>query len=377
MHFRTAFLLFSSLTTFLIAPIAANAAETGPQRAKGSPRAQKACVLSTIACGQTVFGQLEPTDCALDDGSFADFHEFSATAGQTVTVTMTSGSVDAYLFLLDPNDNVVGEDDDSAGGTNARIVTTLTASGPFAIVANSLTAAETGPYSVTLQCQGPGVPSSPPSNLAATSVSANQVVLSWTDNSSDETGFEVQVQGGSGLWEAVGTTGPDVTAATVFGLSPGTTYLFRVRALGVANPAAFSNTVSLTTSGGDPDPEPGEPVPTCQASATALCLGNGRFRVEATFQAAGQPEGQARVIKLTDETGYFWFFNASNVEVVVKVLNACAINNRFWVFAGGLTNVRTVITVTDTKTGTQKTYVNPQGTPFQPIQDTSALATCP
>lgn len=375
MHRRTAFLLFSSLTTLLIAAIAA---EAGPQPAKGSPRAHKACVLSAIACGQTVFGELEPSDCALDDGSFADFHEFPGTAGQTVTVTMTSGSVDAYLFLLDPNDSVIGEDDDGAGGTNARISNvTLNVSGSFAIVANSLTGGETGPYSVTLQCQGPGVPSAPPSNLAVTSVSANQVALSWTDNSSDETGFEVQVQGGSGLWEVVGTTGPNVTAATVFNLLPGTTYLFRVRALGVANPAAFSNTVSVTTSGGPTEPEPEEPAPTCQPSATALCLGNGRFRVEATFQVAGQPTGQARVVKLTDETGYFWFFDASNVEAVVKVLNACPLNNRFWVFAGGLTNVRTVITVTDTVKGAQKTYINPQGTPFQPIQDTDALATCP
>lgn len=44
---------------------------------------------------------------------------------------------------------------------------------------------------------------------------------------------------------------------------------------------------------------------------------------------------------------------------------------------GALTNVRAVITVRDTLTGATKTYTNPQGTPFQPIQDTSALPTCP
>jgi hypothetical protein len=58
-------------------------------------------------------------------------------------------------------------------------------------------------------------------------------------------------------------------------------------------------------------------------------------------------------------------------------LNACTLNSRFWVFAGGLTNVRVVMTVTDTQTGTVKTYTNPQGVAFQPIQDTSAFATCP
>lgn len=115
----------------------------------------------------------------------------------------------------------------------------------------------------------------------------------------------------------------------------------------------------------------------CTPGPSTLCLGSGgRFKVEATFDTGSQ-QGQAKVVKLTEETGYFWFFNSANVEAVVKVLNACGLNNRFWVFAGGLTDVRTVITVTDTKTGSAKTYTNPRGTPFQPVQDTSALATCP
>ncbi|HXM78695.1 MAG TPA: hypothetical protein VOA00_05615, partial [Thermoanaerobaculia bacterium] len=65
------------------------------------------------------------------------------------------------------------------------------------------------------------------------------------------------------------------------------------------------------------------------------------------------------------------------VEVVVKVLNGCGVNSRYWTFAGGLTDVNVILTVTDTQTGVVQTYVNPQGTPFEPIQDTSAFATCP
>ena len=64
--------------------------------------------------------------------------------------------------------------------------------------------------------------------------------------------------------------------------------------------------------------------------------------------------------------------------MVIKALNACALSpGRYWIFAGGLTNVRVVMTVTDTQTGVVKTYVNPQGTPFQVILDTDAFATCP
>jgi hypothetical protein len=122
--------------------------------------------------------------------------------------------------------------------------------------------------------------------------------------------------------------------------------------------------------------DPATSATACTPSATALCLGNGRFKVQATFATPGGQSGTAQVVKLTDETGYLWFFAASNVEAVVKVLNGCALNARYWVFAGGLTNVRTVITVTDTQTGISKSYTNPQSTAFQPIQDTGALAVC-
>jgi hypothetical protein len=47
-----------------------------------------------------------------------------------------------------------------------------------------------------------------------------------------------------------------------------------------------------------------------------------------------------------------------------------------WVFTTRLTNVNVVLKVTDTVTGAVVAYNNPQGTPFQPIQDTSAFA-CP
>jgi len=116
--------------------------------------------------------------------------------------------------------------------------------------------------------------------------------------------------------------------------------------------------------------------PSCTESSTALCLNNSRFRVQATYQTGAGQTGSANVVKLTSETGYLWFFSSTNVEVVIKVLDACGING-YWVFAAGLTDVRVVLTVTDTKTGAVKTYTNPLGTPFAPIQDTSAFSTCP
>jgi hypothetical protein len=114
----------------------------------------------------------------------------------------------------------------------------------------------------------------------------------------------------------------------------------------------------------------------CVADAHTLCLNNGRFKVTANWQKGNGQTGMATVVQLTPDTGYLWFFNSSNVEMVIKVLNGCGLDNHFWVFAGGLTNVMVTTHVTDTQTGAMKTYINPLGTPFQPLQDTSAFL-CP
>ena len=115
----------------------------------------------------------------------------------------------------------------------------------------------------------------------------------------------------------------------------------------------------------------------CTPGDAALCLAAGRFRVEAQWRLPNGQTGAGRALRLTDDTGAFWFFDDDNLEMMVKVLNGCGVNDRFWVFAGGLTNVRVRLTVTDTTTGATKEYVNPQGTAFQPIQDTGAFAGCP
>jgi chitodextrinase len=114
--------------------------------------------------------------------------------------------------------------------------------------------------------------------------------------------------------------------------------------------------------------------PACVASATRLCLDGNRFQVDVTWTTPQGGSGPGQAVPLTNDTGYFWFFSSTNVEMVLKVLNGCGLNQKFWVFAGGLTNVKVDVTVTDTMTGVAKTYHNPQNTAFQPLQDTGAFA---
>ena len=112
----------------------------------------------------------------------------------------------------------------------------------------------------------------------------------------------------------------------------------------------------------------------CTENATTLCLSHGRFSVNATWQDFQGGTGRAQVERLTDDTGYFWFFDQANVEIIIKVLDACSFANNFWVFAGGLTSVAVEITVTDTQTGQSQHYSNALNTPFAPVQDTEAFS---
>jgi hypothetical protein len=108
-------------------------------------------------------------------------------------------------------------------------------------------------------------------------------------------------------------------------------------------------------------------------SPDRLCFQGGRIEVAAEWFLPGGGAGFATAEMITAETGYLWFFQPANVEVLVKLLDGCFLNGHFWFFAAGLTDVETRITVTDTLLGTTHTYTNPQGTPFAPIQATSTF----
>jgi hypothetical protein len=116
----------------------------------------------------------------------------------------------------------------------------------------------------------------------------------------------------------------------------------------------------------------------CATTATELCI-NGRFQITAHYHTAqgGGSAGAGQAIGLQSvgvaQGGLFWFFAADNPEMLVKVLDACSLNDKFWLFYAAGTNVAFTLTVTDTTTGKVVTYHNDDGTAAPPVQDTSAL----
>jgi hypothetical protein len=87
---------------------------------------------------------------------------------------------------------------------------------------------------------------------------------------------------------------------------------------------------------------------TVSAPATDLALQSSRFSVGVTWSHPdGRPGGAAQAVRVTDNSGYFWFFDSGDLEVTVKMLDAAPINGRFWLFAASMTNVPFTLTIVD------------------------------
>jgi len=115
----------------------------------------------------------------------------------------------------------------------------------------------------------------------------------------------------------------------------------------------------------------------CLASPTSTCLQRGRFQVSLSWKDFLGNTGDAEVLPVgSQDSGLFWFFQPNNWEALVKVLDGCAINNRFWVFAAATTNVEYTLRVSDSVTGQTREYHNPLGVKSPAITDVQAFSTC-
>ncbi|RPI29811.1 MAG: DUF11 domain-containing protein [Acidobacteria bacterium] len=156
--------------------------------------------------------------------------------------------------------------------------------------------------------------------------------------------------------------GTSVTCSRTISLAAGSSDSFLLR-VGVGLPAAgiVTNKVVVDTPADNnaEDNVAYTPV-TVTKDPGVLHLHAGRFQVEVQWQTTlGSGEGTARV--LSADSGYFWFFEPTNMELLVKVLDGRSVNHSFWVFYGSLTDVAFTVRITDLVTGRIQTYQNSQG----------------
>lgn len=152
-----------------------------------------------IECGETIAEELSPDD---DSGvrnefgqHFHDTYAFDGTAGDSVTITMQADRHsanqdhhdfplgDPYLYLFDPDGQLVAEDDDSAGDFGAMIQHMLASDGEYVIVATSFGATEFFPYTLTLACEDDSPPLPEPTTIECGETVAEAI------EPTDSTGF--------------------------------------------------------------------------------------------------------------------------------------------------------------------------------------------
>ena len=132
--------------------------------------------------------------------------------------------------------------------------------------------------------------------------------------------------------------------------------------------AAITDTDAFAGCGATPPPGAGAATfePTAAAAAAgeeALPLVNGRFEARVRWTNFAGQEGDGLTAPLSsDNSGLFFFFSPNNWEMLVKVLNGCAINGHYWMLAAATTDVGYELTLRDTTgAGAGKTYRNPVG----------------
>jgi hypothetical protein len=105
----------------------------------------------SIPIGGSISGTIGFSSCQYTDATFADIYKVQVTDSRAVDIRLNSGAFDAYLSLLDDKGNLVDQDDDGGGGTNARI-NLLLAPGTYYVVAKPVSDYTAGGgYTLTVQ----------------------------------------------------------------------------------------------------------------------------------------------------------------------------------------------------------------------------------
>ena len=226
----------------------------------------------------------------------------------------------------------------------------------------------------------------PPTRMDAAPRSETSARVTWRDNSVAEAGFEVQVrfadtgdgddgagEGGTAAagWTLGAAVGPNATEALLTGLTPGAAYRFRVAAL---NPRP----------GGDPalsavgrfrllEPPPAGAMTDCEPGGSAVTLG-GDYEVAMCFETPSGAQMDASNYHLeSTASGLLYFFDRDNVEVLVKVLDGCAINGHRWVFVAPVTTLAFSLEITERSTGRRFAHRNPKSLTAETRADTAAF----
>ncbi|MCP4137737.1 MAG: hypothetical protein GY754_42630 [bacterium] len=147
-------------------------------------------------------------------------------------------------------------------------------------------------YSTSESTTTPDVAPDAPASLLAASVSAAEISLSWIDSANNETGFRIERSPDGSSFTEIGTVSANTTSYADSGVSPDSSYYYRVRAYNAAGDSSYSNTANATT----PDVAPDAPdsLLAASVSSTEISLSwNDSADNETGFKIERSPDGSS------------------------------------------------------------------------------------
>lgn len=172
----------------------------------------------------------------------------------------------------------------------------------------------------------------PPSNLSVTANAYNQIGLSWTDNSNNETEFSVEKKiGGSGIYSELTRVGANIGNYVDNNISANTTYYYRIRAFLGNTPSIYSDEASSTT--------PSAPIPPTPPPATSGSGGGGGggytsppagASAQATFRGKAYPKSSITLLKDAQISAVTVAGEDANFEITLTGLTPGAYSFGIW-----------------------------------------------
>jgi len=136
-----------------------------------------------------------------------------------------------------------------------------------------------------------------PTLMSVSAVSHEQIDIEWFDNSTDESGFDLERSGDNQSWTKIASLGENPGSGGTLtysdlGLAPDTTYWYRVRTNNCAGASAYTVAQSATTE--SPPPQP----PAAPSAVSATVDGNGNVTVtwDTVVNATGYEIGRSEKI---------------------------------------------------------------------------------
>ncbi len=212
-----------------------------------------------LVCTSTLSGPSAPTNLAA-----------SALSTSQIKLTWTDTSGDETGFKVLEGTTTVATA--SANATTATVSNLAAGSNHCYVVVATNAVGDSQPSNqacATTQSGSASKAPSAPGSLVATAISTSQIKLTWTDTSSNETGFRIYE--GS---QQVGTVGAGVTTYTRISLQPNTYHCFQVAAYNSYGASGMSNQACATTLSSSTGTKPATPT-----NVAASALSTSRIRI--------------------------------------------------------------------------------------------------